>query len=98
MVPPTYLSLAGRKLAPPTDDVHHLGQFMRRAVLGSTALVAVVGLPRAPRVLATTILDVDHTFLLVRGTELCPLAVHTVRGLPRTFVELAPKTKRRDMI
>lgn len=85
-----HLPLARRKLAPPADDVHHVGQLVRRAVLRPAALVAVVRLPRAPLVLAAAVLNVDHTVLLVGRAVPRTLAVLPVGRLPRALVELAP--------
>lgn len=55
--------------------------------------MAIVGLSRAARVLAATVLHVDHPFLLVRRAKLGTLPVHAVGGLSRALVVFAPGKK-----
>lgn len=84
----THLPLAAGELASPAHNVHHLGQLVRGAVLGATALMPVVGLSRAASMLASTILDVNHAFLLMGGAKFGPLPIHAVSRLPGALVVL----------
>lgn len=86
-----HLSLACRKLASPANDVDHLGELVRRAVLRPASLMAVVRLPRAPGMLAATVFDVYHSVLLMRRAKLSSLPVQAVGGLPGALVKLAPE-------
>lgn len=85
-----HLPLAGRELTPPADDVHHVGQLVRRAILRPAAFVAIVWLPRAPLVLAAAVLNVDHAVFLMGRAVPRTLPILAVGWLPRAFVELAP--------